>query len=427
MDLQAAGLNEQPFPSHEAPAAILSYTAAQAAIEVLNDTYTHISGLCLFQGPALSGKSTIIRRYINTLHEDCAVAFIDGTGLNTGKLLREVLSQFGFKLEANSTSEMLGLIRVFAFQQAALHEPPLLIIDNTHEMNPSALRALCELANLRVRTGSALKIVLVSDRFLAGIMRSPSMEAVSRRLLHDFHLYPMTEDEARHYVHGKLQAAGSDAPQFVFPDAVCAELWKASGGWPGILDRLALMALAKAETLPIGIENIEHPVLPAGTWDGAEKVSVNDEPDVSSDSPQLIITNNGKVTGELRLTQQRLLIGRSDHNDLAIGSRFVSRHHALLVRHDHSTFLMDLNSTNGTFVNSKRVSNQILAHEDVITVGHHKIKFRDPHAQVQSPLAGSEFADTVIMKTLSDMRNLLAEENTAVLPAITEELPTIKT
>ncbi len=426
MDLEAAGLSEQPFPSHGAPAAILAYTAAQAAIEVLDDTYTHITGLCLFQGPALSGKSTIIRGYIDTLHEDCAVAFVDGAGLNTGRLLREVLSQFGFKLESNSTTEMLGLIRVFALQQAALHESPLLIIDNTHEMNPSALRALCELANLRVRTGSALKIVLVSDRSLAEIMGSPSMEAVSRRLLHDFHLHPLTEGETRHYVHGKLQAAGSDAPQFVFPDAVCAELWRASGGWPGIVDRLALMALAKAETLPISTGDIEHPSLPAGTWDGAEQVSVNEEPDAAPESPQLIITNNGKVTGELRLTQQRLLIGRSDHNDLAIGSRFISRHHALLVRHGHTTFLMDLNSTNGTFVNSRRVSNQILAHDDVITVGHHKIKFRDPSAQARAPLDGSEFADTVIMKTLSDMRNLLAEENTAVLPAVTEEISTIR-
>ncbi len=425
MDLEAAGLNEQPFPSHGAPAAILSYTAAQAAIEVLTDTYTHITGLCLFQGPALSGKSTIIRRYINTLHEDCAVAFVDGTGLNTARLLREVLSQFGFKLESDSTSEMLGLIRVFALQQAAQHDPPLLVIDNAHALNPSALRALCELAGLRVRTGSALKIVLVSDRSLAGIMRSPSMEAVSRRLLHDFHLRPMREDETRHYLHAKLQAAGSEAPQLVFPDAVCTELWKASGGWPGILERLALMALAKAEALPIGAADIEHPALPAGTWEGAERVSVNDEPEVPRESPELIISNNGRVTGELRFTQQRLLIGRSDHNDLAIGSRFVSRHHALLVRHGHSTFLMDLNSTNGTFVNSRRVSNQILAHDDVITIGHHKIKFRDPSAQTLSPLQGSEFTETVIMKTLSDMRNLLAEENTAVLPAVSEELPSI--
>ncbi len=127
------------------------------------------------------------------------------------------------------------------------------------------------------------------------------------------------------------------------------------------------------------------------------------------------------------MAKPRLLIGRSDHNDIAIGSRFISRHHALLVRHGSATFLMDLNSTNGTFVNAKRVSNQVLVHDDVITVGHHKIKFSDPYARSRDQLDGPEFADTAIMKTLEDMRNLLAQENTALLPAATEDLPTIQT
>ena len=126
------------------------------------------------------------------------------------------------------------------------------------------------------------------------------------------------------------------------------------------------------------------------------------------------------------MEKPRLLIGRSDHNDIAIGSRFVSRHHALLVRHGGSTFLMDLNSTNGTFVNSRRVSNYVLVHDDVITIGHHKIKFRDTDARTRGNLEGVEFADTAIMKTLQDMRNLLAQENTETLPAVSEELPTIQ-
>ena len=122
----------------------------------------------------------------------------------------------------------------------------------------------------------------------------------------------------------------------------------------------------------------------------------------------------------------RLLIGRSEHNDVPIGSRFISRHHALLVRHGNSTFLMDLNSTNGTFVNGRRVSNHVLLHEDVITVGHHKIMFNDPFATKRHALEGAEFADTAIMKTLEDMRNLLAQENTALLPTASEDLPTLQ-
>jgi pSer/pThr/pTyr-binding forkhead associated (FHA) protein len=85
---------------------------------------------------------------------------------------------------------------------------------------------------------------------------------------------------------------------------------------------------------------------------------------------------------------------------------------------------MDLNSSNGTFVNSRRVSNHLLMHDDVIKIGNHRIKFCDPYATSRSSLAGTEFADTVIMKTLDDMRKLLAQENTAMLPKLTEDLPT---
>ena len=85
---------------------------------------------------------------------------------------------------------------------------------------------------------------------------------------------------------------------------------------------------------------------------------------------------------------------------------------------------MDLNSTNGTFVNSKRVSNHVLIHDDVVSLGNHRIKFVDPFATKRGTLEGVEFADTAIMKTLEDMRKLLAQENTEVLPAATENLPT---
>ncbi len=425
MDLGAAGLSQQPFPTHGKPVAVLSYRSQRAALDVLNDTYINATGLSLLQGPSLSGKSTLIRSFIDTLHEDCAVALIDGTGLNTTNLLRSVMRQFGYKLESSSVNELLGMVRVFALQQAASHEPPLLIIENSLEMNPSALRALCVLADLRVTTGSALKIVIVSHRSLSTIITAPEMESLSRRMLHDFHLHPMTQNEGKHYLHSKLRVAGSDYPEFVFPDAVCSELWSASGGWPGILDRLALLALARAKTSPVTVSDVERPTLPTGTWDEAELAIAEQEVAVSPEAPQLLLSSDGSVIGDFKMEKPRLLIGRSEHNDISITSRFISRHHALLVRHSHSTFLMDLNSTNGTFVNAKQVSNHVLLHDDVISIGHHKIKFSDPHARTRGNLEGAEYADTAIMKTLEDMRNLRARENTAIMPAAPEDLPTI--
>jgi len=421
MDLGAAGLREQPFPTHGRPSATLSFASQRAALEVLENTYHAPRGLSLLQGPALSGKSTLIRSFVNSLHQDCAVALIDGDGLNTSNLLLSVLRQFGYNVELSSAKEMLGLIRVFTLQQAAYHESPLLIIENMHQLRPSALRALCELADLKVQAGSALKMVLVSDRSLQHMIDAPAMTAISKRLLHDFHMHPMTEQEARDYLHGKLRGAGSSCPDYVFPSAVCGALWKASGGWPGILDRLGLLALARAQTLPVAVEDVEYPALPSGTWDEAQLAAAEQTPVTTPTAPQLMVSSQGKLLRELTMQKPRLLIGRSEHNDIVIDNDFISRHHTLLVRHGSSTFLMDLNSTNGTFVNSRRISNHVLVNNDVITVGHYSIKFVDPEAREGGTLDGAEFADTSIMKTLEDMRELLARENTEMLPAASDD------
>ena len=427
MDLGAVGLHEQPFPTHGKPRAIIPYHSQLAALDVLKETHEHATGISLLQGPTLCGKSILIRSFIDSIEHDCAVALVDGKGLNTTRLLLAVLQQFGYEIDLSSANELLGLLRVFALQQAASSEPPLLIIENAHELNPSALRALCELAELRVRLGSALKMVLVSNRSLSTIMEAPAMQPIAKRILHDFHLHPMTREEARDYVYGKLSAAGAEFPAFVFPRETCDELWRASGGWPGIIDRIALLALAKADCLPVAADDVEHPVLPAGTWDAENEIAEEAFSPVPPAPPLLIVSNHGTVMQELTMENARILIGRSEHNDIAVGSRFISRHHALLVRHGGTTFLMDLNSTNGTFVNSKRVSNHVLVHDDVITVGHHRIKFSDPCATTRGTLDGEEYADTAIMKTLDDMRSLLAQENTTLLPAATEDLPTLQT
>jgi len=424
MDLGAAGLSEQPFPTHGRPLSTLSYASYQQALKILEETCATPNGLSLLQGPTLSGKSTIIRNFVKSLPEESSFAVVDGSGLNTTGLLEAILRQFGYIFDHNSPNELLAMLRVFAMQQATSHEPPLLVIENVHALNPSALRTLCELATLKVRNTSALKIVLVSDRPLRSIIDAPAMDCISKRLLHDFHLRPMSSEEAMRYVHEKLRAAGSLVPEFVFPFSVCTELWRCSGGWPGIVDRIALLALAKSNTLPVPMEEIEHPALPNGTWDDADMAAAEQQSMIPPGPPTLYVSHEGDTMRELTFDKPRLLIGRSEHNDIAINSKFISRHHTLLVRHGSSTFLMDLNSSNGTFVNSHRVSNHVLIHEDVITVGHHRIKFDDPNATTRGSLDGSEFADTAIMKTLEDMRKLLAQENTEILPTQPENLPT---
>lgn len=417
MDLGAAGLFEQPFPTHGKPLCVVSYASESAAVDVLSDTCEHPTGISLLQGPTLSGKSTLIRKFVDSRREDASTAIIDGTGLNTTKMLISVLRQFGYDPELSSANELLGLVRVFALQQTVSHEAPLLIIENSHDLNPSALRSLCELAELRVRIRSALKLVLVSDRSLHSMVAADAMAPIAKRVLHNFHLRPMSCDETQQFLQQKLRSAGSNYPEFIFPDEVCQEIWRASAGWPGVVDRVAILALAQTDTLPVATTAVEHRVLPSGTWIDDESLTLAADEKVPPDSPRLTVTSEGSVKMELTMDNPRALVGRSEHNDIAINSRFVSRHHALLVRDGDATFLLDLNSSNGTFVNSKRVSNYVLMHDDVITIGHHHIKFHDPRAIARCEFDDQDFANTTIMKTLDDMRDLLAHDDTVQMPA----------
>jgi pSer/pThr/pTyr-binding forkhead associated (FHA) protein len=62
-------------------------------------------------------------------------------------------------------------------------------------------------------------------------------------------------------------------------------------------------------------------------------------------------------------------IGRGLNSDVRIEEQRVSRSHAILVRHGHSTRLLDNRSANGTFVNGRRIVATNIADGDVIRIG----------------------------------------------------------
>lgn len=84
----------------------------------------------------------------------------------------------------------------------------------------------------------------------------------------------------------------------------------------------------------------------------------------------------GKVTQvmEIGKDHSRIMIGRSDNSELCLDSKFVSRHHALILITDEGAFIEDLNSFNGTTVNSKAITRCALHPNDKVTVGDFKLR-----------------------------------------------------
>lgn len=86
-----------------------------------------------------------------------------------------------------------------------------------------------------------------------------------------------------------------------------------------------------------------------------------------------LIVTAGPLQGHkyLAKTDSSLLIGRSDEANIRIGyDEFCSRKHAVVFWEKDVCYIQDLNSTNGTLVNEKRIEGKsVLNNHDIISLG----------------------------------------------------------
>ena len=98
---------------------------------------------------------------------------------------------------------------------------------------------------------------------------------------------------------------------------------------------------------------------------------------------RLIIQIQGKDIREKSLGQGHVLIGRSKLCDICIDRANVSRHHALISYSGDKATLIDLASTNGTYVDGYRVKYHELAPGETIAVGDCRIEYVVDHDPVE--------------------------------------------
>lgn len=110
---------------------------------------------------------------------------------------------------------------------------------------------------------------------------------------------------------------------------------------------------------------------------------------------RLVLSIDGQELAEYNMSKERYTIGRLPDNDIRIDNPAVSGHHALVINILNDSFLEDLNSTNGTYVNGKIVKKHAMQHGDVITVGHHSLRFVDSEADEPA----DEFEKTMIISS----------------------------
>ena len=393
MPADSFGLRTQPFGNSVRPGTLINSRPQQDGLRFLRQVLDDDRGAAWIHGDTGSGKTSLALSFLRETQHEMAVALVDGEGLYASQLMSAILDQYGYDVSLSSTDELLNMVSVFLVQQTRSRTAPLLIVDNVNRMYPGALNALCKLSSLRVRDRYALRLVLLSEGDCKHIVNSPSMRAVADRICGHVELRAFTCRESTEYLYEKLRVAGAQRPDDIFPTDTCDALHEAARGLPGKLDRIAAAVIEQSRTLPIRLDRIEHPDLVAA----------------SDDAPRFVVTKSGQTLQDIQLVASRVLIGRSDLADILVDDRFVSKQHALIVWNGDAVVLVDLNSSNGTYVNSQRIKTRVLRDNDVISLGDHRIKMLFSRAGMRTDLEDAELADTATMRNIAQARNTVRQ------------------
>jgi pSer/pThr/pTyr-binding forkhead associated (FHA) protein len=117
---------------------------------------------------------------------------------------------------------------------------------------------------------------------------------------------------------------------------------------------------------------------------------------------------DGLVLKEIPLTKERTTIGRKPHNDIQIDNLAISGEHSVIVTILNDSFLEDLNSTNGTYVNGQPIKKHFLQNNDVIELGKYKLKYIN---ETPSQTTAADFEKTMVLRP--DLMKKTAEQTAA--------------
>jgi pSer/pThr/pTyr-binding forkhead associated (FHA) protein len=127
---------------------------------------------------------------------------------------------------------------------------------------------------------------------------------------------------------------------------------------------------------------------------------------------KLVLSLNGAVQGEFQLNRERMTVGRKPDNDIQIDNLAVSGKHALVITILDDSFLEDLGSTNGTYVNGKLIKKHALRDGDVVGIGKHELKYVNEHATADD----EEFEKTMIIRPGSASAAVAAAKAAEIAP-----------
>ena len=412
MYLKHFGLEHQPFQLTPDADFLYLSKAHNRAKSYMEYTVWNRDGFVVITGEIGSGKTTLIQQLLRSVDENVLIARIYQTQLNEVEFFQAILNELGLDPFKAGKVELISMLNDFLLEQYAEGRQVILIVDEAQNLSKRVLEELRMLTGMETDEERILNLILVGQPELKNLLDAPGMEQLAQRIRFRFHLSALDEDDIQNYISHRLEVAGikknksSTVPKII-KDECIPVIYRYTGGIPRLINSLCDTALICAfveNKKTVTAKIIEEAVnelqwVPYHERIGIKALKGKPTMAVEFDIPAKLVDLMHDEVREYPITEDATTIGRIGTNDIRLKDEMVSGHHAKIIRFQNNYFIEDIVSTNGSFVNGRRIRKCVLKNGDKISFGPYRMMFQIDTSEYSSEAPPTDTAgssDTVV-------------------------------
>jgi general secretion pathway protein A len=244
------GFAEAPFSLTPDPR--FSYTNAlyQEAFATLRYGIEARKGFIVITGEAGTGKTTLLRRLMQSFGRHVQTAYIYNPHVTLTELLRLILSDLGLTSRTEDRLAMIAQLNEYLIKQLKQRNIVTLLVDEAQELSIEMLEEIRLLSNLETDTQKLLQIVLMGQPELERKLDQPELRQLKQRVALRCRLDPLPGNEVGEYISARLKAVGYSRKD-LFHGSALEKIAAHSRGIPRIIniicDNALLIAFAASK------------------------------------------------------------------------------------------------------------------------------------------------------------------------------------